>query len=98
MRRCPTFKRKSVSDYMITAGISHDVIALDVRVVGALKRYLGYETPVSRVQGSKKIYLSVEEALRDVCEEDRTTLARLDRTLFQFTGMSALRYVIEIER
>lgn len=97
MARCPAFKRKSASDFMITTGLSHDVIALDVRVVGALKKYVGYETPVGRVQGSRKIYLSVEQALREVCEEAGTTLARLDRTLFQFTSMSAIKYVMEID-
>lgn len=60
MSRCPAFKRKSASDFMVETGISHDVIALDVRVVGALKKYVDYETPVGRIQGSKRIYLSVE--------------------------------------
>jgi len=43
MSRCPVFGCKSVSDFMIDAGLSRDVIALDTRVIGALKRYFEYQ-------------------------------------------------------
>jgi hypothetical protein len=49
MVRCPVFKVKSASDLMIEMGLSHNVIARDVRLVGALQRYFGYNLSVSRV-------------------------------------------------
>lgn len=96
INRCPAFKRKSASDFMITMGLSHDVIALDTRVVGALQQYLRYNFKAARVQGSKQIYLSVEAALRGVCKQVGGSLAILDRTLFQFTSMSAVQYVLTV--
>ncbi len=92
MDRCPIFKMKSASDYMIDMGLSRDVIALDVRIVGTLRRYLGYNLPVSKLQSSETIYRSVETALRDATEAHGHCLARLDRALFRFSDMSALEF------
>jgi len=95
MIRCPVFKRKSASDFMISVGLSHDVIALDQRIVGTLRKYLGFNLPFQRVQASRAIYLSVEATLRIVCREAGSSLAILDRALFRFEGMTAIQYIIE---
>lgn len=91
------FKRKSVSDLMITVGLSHDVIALDQRVVGLLNTHLGYNRKFSNLQSSRSIYLSVEDCLRGVCKEANVTLGNLDRTLFAFAGLTAVEYLIDFD-
>ncbi|BCF95279.1 8-oxoguanine DNA glycosylase [Paraburkholderia largidicola] len=88
------FRMKSASDFMISTGLSDDVIALDVRIVGVLYKYLGYERTAAQVQSSRKDYLSLETALRVVCQEAEISLAKFDRILFQFSAMSALEYVL----
>ena len=93
MERCPVFKPKSASDSMIEVGLSHDVIALDVRVVGGLQKYFSYNLPASKVQEHRDVYLSMESALREVCAEAGASLALLDRALFQLGGMSALEFM-----
>ncbi len=94
-RRCPAFNMKSASDFMINVGLSHDVIALDTRVVGALRRYFEFNLPVSVVQSRPAVYLSVEGALRDACAELGVPLAQLDRAIFQLAGRTALDFVME---
>jgi thermostable 8-oxoguanine DNA glycosylase len=94
MERCPIFRMKSASDFMINAGLSHDVIALDVRVVGVLQRYLGYNLAPGNVQSRRRVYLSVEDALRGACERSSHSLAHLDRVLFKFSAMSALEFAL----
>lgn len=83
MRRNPLFKLKSTSDFMIQLGISNDVIALDTRLVGFFRKHLNCDLSYGRVQANPKIYLSVEQALRVFCEEQRISLALLDRALFR---------------
>lgn len=91
------FKRKSVSDLMISLGLSHDVVALDQRVVGLLCARLGYNRKFSHLQASRSIYLSVEDCLRDVCEEASISLGTLDRMLFGFAGLSAVEYLMDFD-
>lgn len=91
------FKRKSVSDLMITVGLSHDVVALDQRVVGLLNTHFGYNRQFSSLQASRSIYLSVEDCLRDVCKEANVTLGRLDRMLFGFAGLTAVEYLMDYD-
>ena len=79
---------------MIDAGLSHDVIALDVRVVGALRKHFGFNLEAGQVQARRDVYLSVESALREVCAEAGKPLALLDRALFQLGGMTALDFVV----
>jgi len=95
--RCPGFKLKSASDFMISVGLSRDVIALDTRVVGFLQRYLDYEVKAQVLQQSRPKYLSVEAALRTVCKEAGCDLAVLDRTIFQFSTMSSVQFAMEID-
>ena len=61
MARCPDFKRKGASDFMVETGISHDVIALDVGVVGALNKYAGLRDP-GRASAGQQEYLPVRGA------------------------------------
>jgi thermostable 8-oxoguanine DNA glycosylase len=95
LRRCPSLRRKSISDFMISVGVSHDVIALDRRVVGVLQRYFGFNLAFERVQASKDIYRSVEAALREVCRRADSSLGILDRTLFQFEAMTVIEFVMK---
>ena len=92
--RVRRFNLKSASDFMITTGLSDDVMALDTRVVGALRRYFGYTTPVGLVQSKPEVYLSVERALRSACAEIGKPLALLDRAIFQLAGRSALDFIL----
>lgn len=94
MERCPVFKLKSASDFMITAGLSRNVIAIDVRVAGILQEHFGYNLSASKIQASRARYESVENALREVCDGLGTNLGILDRCLFQFSGMSVLDFTL----
>jgi len=95
MTSCPIFKLKSASDFMISTGLCHDVVALDTRVVGVLRQYFGFNHEAKAVQGRPALYFSVEQALREVCEEVGQPLALLDRILFRFSGISTLEFVIQ---
>lgn len=90
VKRCPVFGLKSASDFMIDVGLSHDVIALDTRIVGILRRYLGYNLTLSQIQGHRGRYLSVEAALRGLCDEQGVSLALLDRLLFRLGTVGAM--------
>lgn len=91
------FKLKSVSDLMIALGLSHDVIALDQRVVGVLNACLGYNWKAPRLQNNRSIYLSVEDCLRDVCKDASISLGSLDRMLFNFAGLTAIEYIMHLD-
>lgn len=90
IKRCRIFGLKSVSDFMIDIGLSHDVIALDTRVVGIFQRYLGYNLTQSQMQGHRRRYLSLEAALRKLCEQHGVSLALLDRLLYRFGNIGAM--------
>lgn len=92
------FKRKSVSDLMIGVGLSHDVVALDQRVVGILNARLGYNRKFSSLQASRSTYLSVEDCLREVCKEANISLGKLDRMLFNFAGLTAIEYLMDFDQ
>jgi len=95
IERNPYFKLKSASDFMIDTGLSHDVIALDTRVVGILKKHFDLNVSLNKIQGNKKIYLSIEQALRDACKQLNLSLAHLDRILFTFSGKDAISFILE---
>jgi len=86
LSRCALFKMKSASDFMIGAGLSRDVIAFDARVVGLLREAFGLTATAEQVQGNPPMYLALEAALREACEEIHKPLALLDRAIFQFRG------------
>jgi thermostable 8-oxoguanine DNA glycosylase len=93
--RCPIFRLKSASDFMITVGLSHDVIALDTRIIGVLQKWFGYNLPPTRIQSHRGIYLSLEAELRDFCQEHNISLALLDRLLFRFSNIGAIELVVK---
>jgi len=95
MSRCPMFRMKSASDFMISTHLSHDVIALDTRVIGVFRDYFSFPLTASQVQGDDAVYLSVESALRTVCEKGGITLAKLDRLLFQLAGVSVIEFFLK---
>lgn len=96
IKRCrPIFSLKSASDFMITIGLSHDVIALDTRVVGIFQKYFDYNLNSGQVQSNRKIYLSLEAALREFCQKKQMTLALLDRLLFNFSNLSVIELVVK---
>lgn len=90
MSRSSLFKLKSASDFMISVGLSHDVIAFDARVVGLLREAFGLDVETSRVQGNRLLYRSLESTLREVCDEIGSSLALLDRLIYQFRGTPAM--------
>lgn len=89
IQRCPIFRLKSSSDFMIEVGLSRDVIALDTRVVGVFQKHFDYNLSPGRIQGNKSLYYSLEDALRKYCSKIGTSLAMLDRVLFRYSGISA---------
>jgi thermostable 8-oxoguanine DNA glycosylase len=93
-QRCPIFSLKGASDFMITIGLSHNVIALDTRVIGIFQRYFDYNLNVKQVQSNRKIYFSLEAALREFCQEKQISLAFLDRLLFRFSDLSVIELIV----
>ena len=93
-RRCPGFNLKSASDFMISVGLSHDVIALDTCVIGFLQKHLHYNIDSVRIQADRKYYFSLENELRKYCREQRVSLALLDRLIFNLSALSVVDFVI----
>ncbi len=91
IQRCPVFRLKSASDFMIEAGLSRDVIALDTRIVGVLKDYFDYNLGPGQVQANIARYYSLEDALRKYCQKAGKSLAVLDRVLFRYSGMTVFQ-------
>jgi thermostable 8-oxoguanine DNA glycosylase len=94
-QRCPIFGLKSASDFMILVGLSHDVIALDTRVVRVFQHYFNYNLSPGKVQRKNSCYYSVEEALRKYCFKNGTSLAILDRILFRYSRVSAFEHLVQ---
>jgi thermostable 8-oxoguanine DNA glycosylase len=94
LSRCPRFKLKSASDFLIGVGLSHDLIAFDVRVVGALREGFGLEATAGQVQGNRPLYLALEATLREACAEARQPLALLDRVFYKFRGTPELKAAV----
>lgn len=95
IKRCPVFRLKSASDFMIGVGLSQDVIALDTRVVGILQNYFGYNLNPAQVQSNRRVYFSLEGALREFCRGKGVSLALLDRLLFRFSDIGAIELAIK---
>lgn len=93
IRRCPMFRLKSASDFMISVGLSRDVVALDVRILGYLGKYCESTLKASSVRSNKRLYLSVEAALRDYCREQQLDLAVLDRLLFKYSSLTVAEFL-----
>jgi len=95
IKRAPMFGLKSASDFMIEVGLSHDVIALDTRLVGIFQEYLGYNLTQPQIQGHRRRYLSLEAALRAFCGEQGVSLALLDRLLYRFGKIGAMDIAVK---
>jgi thermostable 8-oxoguanine DNA glycosylase len=95
IKRCPIFRLKSASDFMIGVGLSHDVIALDTRIIGIFQAHFGYNLNPTQVQSNRKVYFSLEEALREFCRGKGVSLALLDRLLFRFSDIGAIELAIK---
>lgn len=95
IRRNPIFRLKSTSDFMISVGLSHDVIALDTRVIGIFQVYFEYNVSAGRIQSDLEMYLSLEATLREFCREQGVSLALLDRLLFKFSDLNAVELVVK---
>lgn len=94
-RRCPLLSLRCASDFMIEVGLSHDVIALDTRVLAALRTWFGCEVPTTVVQSRDAVYASIEAALRDACARLDARVGELGRTLAQLSGKTALEFLME---
>jgi thermostable 8-oxoguanine DNA glycosylase len=90
LERCSVFKLKSASDFMISVGLSEDVVALDSRILGFFKKYGKLDKTASSIQSNPNAYLAVERALRAFCAERGITLALLDRMLYRYTNESVV--------
>lgn len=95
IQRCSIFGLKSASDFMISVGLSHDVIALDTRVIGIFREYFGYNLTPGQIQSNREFYLSLEGELREFCREKQVSLAFLDRLLFKFGNVNAIELMVK---
>lgn len=93
--RCPIFRLKSASDFMISVGLSRDVIALDTRIVGILNQHFGYNLTADQIQSHRGRYISLEAALREFCRGVGFSLALLDRLLFRFANLGAIELIVK---
>lgn len=87
------FGMKSASDFMITVGLSDDVLALDSRIVGFLNRHCQFGPKAGSLQSNPPRYRAVEHALRSYARSRGISLAKLDRTLFQFSVRSVVDFI-----
>ncbi len=97
LRRLPFFKMKSISDFMITIGAARGFIAFDTRVVGLLNEHFELNVELEEIQYDEVLYKAIERKLGDVCGELGIELSLLDRMLFEFSGISAIKYMLETE-
>lgn len=108
LKRMPFFKRKSVSDFMITIGAAKRFIAFDTRVVGLLNKFfrlsiwtsksgkLESDKIMGKIQSNEALYEAIEEELREVCRDIGVDLSFLDRILFN-AKKSVIEYILETE-
>ncbi len=54
IKRTRYFKLKSASDFMISVGLSHDVIALDTRVIKILRDHFNLNVTQIKFKGMKR--------------------------------------------
>lgn len=87
------FGMKSASDFMITVGLSDDVLALDSRIVGFLNRHCQFKPKAGALQSNPARYRAVEQTLRAYARNKGISLAKLDRTLFQFSVRSVVDFI-----
>lgn len=93
MDRSKHFGMKTASNFMITTGLSDDVLALDSRIAGFLNRHCKLKPKASWLQSNPAGYRAVEQALREYVKQKGISLAKLVRTLFQFTTRSVVDFI-----
>ena len=73
--RSQIFRLKSASDFMITVGLSHDVIALDTRVVGVFQKDFDYNFAAERIQSQRDLYLSLEGSIARILRSSEYSIS-----------------------
>jgi thermostable 8-oxoguanine DNA glycosylase len=89
------FKLKSASEYMIDVGLSIDVISLNVRTAEILGDHFGLKVDRHKLQDTKYIYESVEDGLRNGCNQIGIPLAYLDRMFYHYGEKDAISFILE---
>ena len=95
IKRVPHFKLKSASDFMIENGLSLDVIALNTRIGEVLNEHFGLNLDNQKIQNSRAIYESIENALRKMCDKIGIPLAYLSKMLFYYSEKDTISYILE---
>jgi thermostable 8-oxoguanine DNA glycosylase len=98
LKRNPFSKMKSVSEIMIEFGFSNDVLAIDSRILGFLSSHLNFNVSLEKIQSNKKLYLLIEESIRDECAKLNIKLSIFDRIIFKYLNISAIDYILEKEK
>ena len=95
LKRCRKVGMKGASDFLIGVGAARDLAAIDTRIIGCLEKYFGASPLIKHTRSSKSGYLALESALRQVAQANHIPLARLDRIIFQASGMSAFEFIVK---
>ena len=77
---------------------SPQLIALDTRVVGILQKHFAYNFAPSSIQSQRRLYLSLEAALREFSNHQNMSLALLDRILFSFGNITAIELLVKFPK
>lgn len=89
MCNCPGFGMKSASWFIRNTGISDDCAVFDVHVIRFLKQ-LGVAIPETL---TNKIYIQIEDLLRNICRKIDVSLGKLDYLLWMLGKNGFLAYV-----
>ncbi|MFF2089896.1 hypothetical protein [Paenibacillus sp. NPDC058174] len=85
---CPGIGMKSASWLLRNTGFNEDCAVFDVHILRFLS-YLGFHVPN---QLTEKVYLSLEDALRRVCNNVGVTLGKMDYLLWLLSRNGFLNY------
>ena len=95
MDRCPDLGMKGASDFLIGVGAARDLVAIDTRIIRCLEQYFSAGPDIKYTRSSRTGYIALESALRQVAQANRIPLSRLDRIIFQASGMTAFAFVTQ---
>jgi thermostable 8-oxoguanine DNA glycosylase len=93
--RIPHFKLKSASEFMIENGLSIDVMGFNTRIVEVLTEHFNLNVDNQKVQSSKRIYESVENALRIATRKMGVPLSYMSRMLYHYSDKDTISYILE---
>jgi thermostable 8-oxoguanine DNA glycosylase len=88
-------KWKSISDYLIEIGKTKDMIAFDSRIINILNKYFGLNLKQSKIQSNHKIYIEIEDSIRNDLKSTGLSLSYMDRIMYKLSGMSAIDYILK---